>query len=284
MAKKSYLKYAGSKSRILDQILPHLPQQIETWVEPFVGSCTVALNVEAKGKLLNDLNQDLIDTHEYVRMDSNGILECLVRLYERGREEYYTIREEFNTMEVRNFQDGLEKAARFIYLNKHGFNGLIRYNKKGIFNVPVGKGKSIHFPEEELKTFHETFDEMKGNVGFTSYDFTDVFEHNLDLREPEGMVFYCDPPYVPMSATMSDINYTGEGFPYEKQQELVECAMAAREVGAMVLISNHDNEVTRDLYKDADEIVEIQAFRSISRKGGERGMVKELLAIYRPAE
>lgn len=265
---KSYLKYAGGKSRILEPLLGLFPSEINNFIEPFAGSCTVSLNVECKGKkIINDINTHLIITHTQCYHNPEKVIEELTGLYESGREKYYDFREEFNSGHL----NPIRLAALFIYMNKHGFNGMVRYNSAGLFNVPVGKSKTINFPVDEIMSFKENM----GDCGFNSRDFASLFE-----LAGEGDLVYCDPPYTPASATLSDINYTGDGFTHEDHKRLVECAMEATKKGAVVIISNHDTEVTRSLYSEASDIVGIRAFRSISRNGDERGKVNELVAIY----
>lgn len=264
---KSYLKYAGGKSRILEPLLDTFPL-INNFIEPFAGSCTVSLNVACKGKkFINDINTHLMITHTQCYNNPEKVIEELTELYEAGRDKYYDFREEFNS----DCLDPNRLAALFIYMNKHGFNGMVRYNSAGFFNVPVGKSKTINFPIDEIMNFKTSM----GNCEFSNDDFESMFE-----LAGEGDLVYCDPPYTPASATLSDINYTGNGFTHENHKRLVECAVEATKKGAVVIISNHDTDVTRSLYSDARHVIGIRAFRSISRNGSERGKVSELVAIY----
>ncbi len=265
---KSYLKWAGGKSRILEDVLATFPPNITSYAEPFLGSATVALNVTAEHKLLNDFNQDLINTHRIISSFPKQILLTLVRLFALGRKPYYEIRSKFNSSNLTL----IDSAASFIYLNRHGFNGMCRYNKAGTFNIPVGKGKTIYLPENEINSFVE-------NLG--KHELC-----NLDFEEfcsviPNNSVVYCDPPYVPASATLSNINYTGEAFTWEDQIRLRDTVLRLQERGCHVVISNHDLPITRALYINADEIRSVDAFRSISSKNN-RKKVSELLAIYKP--
>lgn len=263
---KSYLKWAGGKSRILEDVLKTFPEG-DRFIEPFAGSCTVTLNVRFPVKIVNDINGDLMRCHLDCYSKPEEVLSILSELYDLGRDSYYDLRTEFNT----NRTPSVRRSAIFIYMNKHGFNGMCRYNSDGIFNIPVGKSKTIHFPQEEITDF-------KNQIGNTIFR-NEPFEKLLDEAKL-GDVVYCDPPYVPASATKSDIDYTGEGFPFELQVLLKDKAIEASKRGATVIISNHDLEITRDLYEEADEIISVEAFRSISR--GKRGNVNELLAIYKP--
>jgi DNA adenine methylase len=262
---KSYLKWAGGKSRILQSVLDTLPEGIECFAEPFVGSATVALNVTANYKMLNDLNTDLITTHKKVYDDYEAHVNKLDILYKNGREDYYLIRDKFNKKEYEG-----ETPSQFIYLNKHGYNGMCRYNKSGGFNIPVGKSNTIHYPRVEMKDFNNNI----GSADFFNEDFV------IFMDRCSNTVIYCDPPYVPKSVTGSDINYTGEGFGWDLQVKLLSEVLKAQKRGCHVVVSNHDLPCTRELYKDADEIRVVEAFRSISSSAN-RGKVSELLAIYK---
>ena len=267
---KSYLKWAGSKSRILQEVLDTFPANIGCYAEPFLGSGTVALNVTAESKLLNDLNGDVILCHETVHKYPEQLLNQLKRLYQLGRESYYHIRTAFNTADL----TAIQKSAAFIYMNKHGYNGLCRYSKNG-FNIPVGKSKTIHFPDTEINAF-------KGNLGSNIEFLSTDFEEFCSMI-PNKATVYMDPPYVPKSASNSNINYTGESFTWIAHTRLRDCILRLQARGCHVVVSNHDMPVTRQLYKDADEIRSVKAFRSVSSKNN-RGDVDELLAIYLPKE
>ena len=265
---KSYLKWVGSKSRILDELLATFPKDINIYFEPFLGSGSVALNVNAKQKILSDVNPDIINCHNAVKDDPEYIIETLEPMYAMGRDEYYVLRNEFNCIDQSKY-----KAALFIYLNKHGFNGMCRYNKKDVFNVPVGKGVSVHFPKDEIRAFGTNIG-SKVQIGCSSFERVMRFAGKEDL-------IYCDPPYVPASVTKSNINYSGELFTFDHHKKLVNSALLAQSKGATVIISNHDLEITRELYSDADEIVSVEAHRSVSSTNETRGKVQELIAIYR---
>lgn len=261
---KSYLKWAGGKSRMLSDVTLALPSIIDRFIEPFVGAGTVGLNIECNSMLIADSNADLINCHMQVRDNPMELIFELDKLYTLGRGSYYELRATFNA----HVLPDLKQAALFIYLNKHGFNGMCRYNKSGEFNVPVGKG-SIHYPFDEILNCSDGFAIAK----FATLDF----EGTMSIVEGSDTV-YCDPPYTPVSATLSDINYTGEPFTHSNHIRLAELALQSE---AYVVISNHDTPLTRELYRHADEIRFVQVQRSISSKASTRGKVGELLAIYK---
>jgi DNA adenine methylase len=179
---------------------------------------------------------------------------------------YYQIREQFNLS-----QDAYERSILFLYLNRHGYNGLCRYNSKGKFNVPFGRYKQPYFPEKELNFFAE----KSQSATFTCDSFEKTF-----ARARKGTVIYCDPPYAPISKTAMFNAYAKGGFTLDSQIKL---ALLAQKAGhhrkIPVLISNHDTDFTRQIYQDAD-LTELQVSRFISQNGSNRKKVGELLALY----
>ena len=177
------------------------------------------------------------------------------------------LRETFNAS-----SDAEERSVLFLYLNRHSYNGLVRYNSKGIYNVPFGKYKAPYFPERELTAF---LDKLRGcDVTFAVQDFRSTF---AALRP--GDVVYCDPPYAPVSATANFTSYTGGGFGVQEQIDLASEASAAAKRGVPVVLSNHDVPLIRELYADARlESFPVQRF--ISCNGARRGAARELLAVF----
>jgi len=276
---KPFLKWAGNKFRVLPHLIPHIGDP-KRYIEPFGGSLSVALNISADEYILNDINKDLYCL--YTNVDKEFVDECreLFTDDNNTRERYLELRKEFNSE-----QDCRKRAKLFLYLNKHAFNGLSRYNSKGEYNVPYGKenkdsktGRFVktkaHFPEQELNYFRDVFSNRK--VEFFNTSFSD---EALYKNVSSGDVVYFDPPYVPVSDTANFTDYATEGFSYDQQVQLAELAESLANRGAKVIISNHDTPVSRELYKNA-KIYPIQVGRSISAKGSSRKKANELIAVY----
>lgn len=267
---KPFLKWAGSKYRVLPHLLPLIgtPKQ---YIEPFAGSMAVALNVAADSCVLNDFNSDLISLYRYVMNDEEFIDDCeKVFGGANNQETFYQYRDIFNTT-----PDVRHKAILFIYLNRHCFNGLTRYNKSGQFNVPFGKYKSPYFPRKEMENFIATF-KQKQSVHITSYDFS---VDALYLNVNSDTVVYFDPPYLPLTDTANFSDYATGGFNYDDQVRLRDLAVNLANRGARVIISNHDTPVARELYSSAS-ITSIDVGRFIAAKGTSRQKVKEVLAVW----
>ena len=196
---RPFLKWAGGKYRLLDRLLPSIPAGARL-VEPFVGSGAVFLNAGFTSYLLCDLNADLIGLYRTLRRDGERFIAEARALFTPGnntQEAFLRLREAFNAS-----SDAEERSALFLYLNRHSYNGLVRYNSKGIYNVPFGKYKAPYFPERELTAFLDKL--RRCDVTFAVQDFRSTF---AALRP--GDVVYCDPPYAPVSATANFTSYTG---------------------------------------------------------------------------
>lgn len=269
---KPFLKWAGNKYKVLPHIIPFVGEPTQ-YIEPFVGSLSVALNINTPVCVLNDNNKDLIALYNYVINEGDSFIDDCAAYFHTGNDEatFYRNRELFNQT-----TDAREKSALFVYLNRHCFNGLTRYNRKGEFNVPFGKYKSPYFPKAEMQQFRETM-RNKLLVRMTSYDFADA---SLYENVNDKTVVYCDPPYIPLNATSNFTDYSADGFNDDDQVRLKNLAVELRDKGARVIISNHDVERARELYRDATKIVSIDVSRSISANKDSRGKVKELIAVY----
>lgn len=263
---KSFLKWAGGKRSslyLIEKEINHIPKR---FVEPFVGSGTVFLNIDAEEYLLCDLNEDLINL--YNTLKEHGLV-FIRKCYEyfdskyNNSDSFYKLRNDFNNEHV-----GYKRTILFVYLNRHAFNGLCRYNSSGGFNVPYGKYKAPYFPGKEMLFFHE----KAQRCTFIFQDFNKTIESCT-----ENDVVYNDPPYVPLSKTASFVGYNLDGFTNDQHREL---AKLAEESKSLFLISNHDTEFTRELYCNADSLITKQINRVISGKVEGRKQVTEILAVY----
>lgn len=178
---KSFLKWAGGKSKSIDFIASAMPYKIKRLVEPFVGSAVVSLNIEADEYLLADYNKDLIYVYETLKKEQQHFIEYCADMFSLPNDEeiFYNNRDRFNSLDM-----SVERAALFIYLNRYSFNGLCRYNSSGKFNVPFGKYKTIYFPREEMEFFVEKSDRFN----FMCCDFEETF-----AQQRKGDVIYCVP-------------------------------------------------------------------------------------------
>lgn len=265
---RPFLKWAGGKFQIIQRIVDALPPA-ERLVEPFVGSGVVFLNTDYQDYRLSDINPDLIYLYRILQQKGDAFIErCQKYFHPRYNQEaiYYQLRQEFNQLKP----GSVKRAALFVYLNRHGYNGLCRYNSSGIFNVPYGRYKKPYFPRSEMQAFH-----LKASkVEFVCSDFKSAIR-----KATPGSVIYCDPPYIPLNPTASFTSYAKQSFGLDKQSQLAAECIKAGKRGIPVIISNHDTPLSRELYQAA-KLDSFEVRRYISCNGQSRLKVGELLAHY----
>jgi DNA adenine methylase len=267
---RSPLKWAGNKYQILSYLTPHLTGK-PSFIEPFMGSGVIFLNTSFEQYKLYDINADLI--HFYTQLSQQGktfidFCQYYFQPCYNQKSAYYTLREQFN-----HTPKNEERARLFLYLNRHGFNGLCRYNQKGGFNVPFGQYVKPYFPEKEMVHFYE---KSQSHHLILS---TEPFNHAMNVATSSDIV-YCDPPYLPIDTFSSHFTqYASMPFLLQHHEILSRLAYDCYLRGCRVILSNHDTELTRELYKHAT----IESFlvkRYISARKSSRVAIKELLAVY----
>ncbi|ENC9996952.1 Dam family site-specific DNA-(adenine-N6)-methyltransferase [Escherichia coli] len=265
---RSIFKWAGGKFGVLEQIFRYLPEG-KRLIEPFVGGGAVFMNAGYQENLLNDVNADLINFYKTLQREEHSLITLAHRFFQdyNTQEGYLAVRNAFN----KQVYDDLHRAAAFLFLNRHCFNGLTRYNQAGEFNVGYGKYKTPYFPLQEM----EAFLGAEGRSEFVCGDFAAVIE-----AAGEGDVIFCDPPYEPLPNTEGFTNYSGHDFKFEEQKRLVSLLTDAHRRGAKVLITNSGAPNVRELYQDRGFRVEpLFARRSVSCKGDTRGVAHDVMAI-----
>jgi DNA adenine methylase len=266
MPPSPFLKWAGGKRQLLAYIEARVPERIDTYFEPFLGGAAVFFRLAAQGRfrraVLADANPDLVGCYQAVRGDVAGVIAAL-RKYRNDRDQYYRVRAQDPDQ-----MSPVERAARVIYLNRCGYNGLYRVNSKGRFNVPFGRYKQpVICDDDKLRAASLALRKAKLVCG----DFTRV----LGKVVPGDFVYF-DPPYVPLSATSSFTGYAKRQFGAGDQERLAGAlrALAVRKVPA--LLSNSYCRETRDLYRGLD-FDKVPARRSINSVARGRGPIDEIL-------
>jgi DNA adenine methylase len=269
-----FIKFVGGKTALLPEILPRLPAKINTYYEPFVGGGAVFFALAAEGRfkraVIGDANEELMNVYDMIRRRPTHLMRCLESGHAQNEKAYYKIRAQ--DPETLSFRD---RAARTLYLNKVGFNGLYRVNKKGGFNVPWGRqeGRAI-FDEENI---------LACSVALRETVLT-VIDFSMTVAPAKrGDVCYFDSPYFPVSVTSNFTTYTAGGFGLADQTRLRDVAAALVKRGVHVLLSNADTPLVRKLYRGF-KIEEVQAPRRVNSKASKRGNVGELLISGRHAK
>ncbi|HAG4159573.1 TPA: Dam family site-specific DNA-(adenine-N6)-methyltransferase, partial [Salmonella enterica] len=193
-------------------------------------------------------------------------------------EAYYQLKGKFNETALkrdRSYEDCLNLAALFLYLNRHCFNGVWRTNKKGEFNVPFGR-KKYRFPEEEMRQFAEKARRTRAEFLCVDFRHTLRAQHLLMSNDT---VIYCDPPYLPESKTADFRGYTAAGFTPDDHRDLVSYLLdASQDYGAKVVISNSDTKETRAIYAPF-KLHRLNVHRSVSANGQRRGKAAEVIGV-----
>jgi len=259
---KPLIKWAGGKRNLIKVYKYLFPKKFNKYCEPFLGSGAVFFFLKPSKAVLIDKNEELINFYEVVRDKPQELME-LVSTYKVDKGFYYWIR----SLEPEKLSK-VERAARFLYLNKTAYNGLWRVNSKGKFNVPFGRYKNVKFFEEEnLLRASEALKNAKLICG----DFEEVLKY-----AKKGDFIYLDPPYYPISDTANFKNYTSDGFTDEDHVRVYKVFKALTERGCYVMLSNSNAPFIRDLFKDF-VITEVLANRFINSKADGRKPIVELV-------
>ena len=265
---KPIIKWVGGKAGNWQAIKEMLPPTYNRYYEPFLGGGAVLLELNPKEAYVNDINSKLINMYIQIREDVEGVIEQLAFLDNMHetiadpKKYYQDVRFIFNKVKMKS----VEQAARFIYLNKHCFNGLYRENSKGEFNVPFnGKLTGGSFDAEHLREVSKQIHD----VMFMNGDFEDCVYY----ADKEDFIFM-DPPY-----DNSFTDYTAAGFERDQQVRVANMFKKLSDKGCYCMLTNHDTPLIRDLYKDYN-IKVIDVRRSINRNGNDRKGKEVIITNY----
>lgn len=263
---KPFLKWAGGKRALLPQLLKLVPSSYNKYHEPFLGGGSVFFALRPKQAYLADINTELINTYIVVR-DEPAELVNLLTHFRHNKAEYYRVR----ALEEKT---SLNRAARFIYLNRSCWNGLYRVNKLGQFNVPFGRyTKPLICDPQNLLVASKA---LKQTV-ISNSTFADT------LKRPRKNDFvYCDPPYTVAHDKNGFLGYNEKIFSWEDQLQLKQLIDELTDSGSFVMVSNACHESIKQLYKDYEQIV-VKRNSTIAGKTSARSSVNELVILnYRP--
>lgn len=265
---KPFLKWAGGKFGVIDDLLAHMPHG-HRLIEPFAGGGSIFLNAGFDEAIVSDACQDLILTYQVMQREPLALIDKANVMFREGNNpEYFDdIKVRFNRRDMTQ----MERAAAFIYLNRHCYNGLMRYNRQGEFNVGFGKYRQPYFPLAEL----EAFSAVASRCTFAVADCNDTV-----ALAWEGDVVFCDPPYEPMPGKSGFTNYSGQSFRFDDQVRLAQSLKAAHQRGASVVITNSGAPAIRELYTSMGfDVSPLRARRSISCTGETRETVTDIIGV-----
>ena len=277
MKPSPFVKWAGGKSQLLSQFEPFFPTSFGRYVEPFVGGGAVFFHLFRQGRLagrevvLVDSLEELINCYRVIQNRVDELIAELQRHepHKHDEEYFYRVRAWDRTPGYAQ-RDEIERAARFLFLNRTCYNGLYRVNRRGEFNVPFGRYDNPTICAD-------------GNLRAVSRALQGVtllagdFARCLETAAPGDFV-YLDPPYHPLSGTANFTSYTSDDFGAEDQRRLADLFRELDRLGCQVMLSNSSTDFIREIYGGYEQL-EVQATRAISRKGDARGAIPELLVM-----
>lgn len=267
---RPFLKWAGGKGQLLSQLARFYPPRgsVDRYLEPFLGGGAVFFHVNAvvapRRVVLWDNNRELIDTFKAVRDDVEQVIRLLTKYREQHSKAF------FLAMREKRSRSDAGTAARLIYLNKTCFNGLYRVNSRGLFNVPFGRYRNPGILDGSC--LRQAAAALAG-ARIEAEDF-----RLLELEAKKGDFVYLDPPYHPRSKTSSFTAYTRDLFGQTEQEKLAALFRALDRKGCLLMLSNSDTPLIRQLYQGFD-IREVSARRYINARGDRRGAVSELVIL-----
>ncbi|MGD1835630.1 MAG: DNA adenine methylase [Nitrososphaeraceae archaeon] len=269
------MKWAGGKTQLLYYLHKKIPSSFNRYFEPFLGGGAMFFHLVNSQNCkfdayLSDINSELINTYNMIVNNVDELIKTLKGYqyeYKKSPTKFY-----YNLRTKTTHSSSLEKAARFITLNKTCYNGLYRVNKKGLFNVPIGRYKNpIICDDENLKNVSKILQMHK--IKILSIDYKKIL---LEAKEDDFV--YLDPPYKPTSITANFTSYTNNGFTDNDQKDLAKIFKDLANRKCKVLLSNSNTPYILDLYNEfSDNIKLVAVSRLINSKSSYRLGYKELL-------
>lgn len=270
---KPVVKWAGGKSKLVNQLSKYIPEKFNNYHEPFLGSGALffylynAIKSNKKEAYLSDSINELINLYKILRDDVENLI-FISKKHIYDKQYYYNIRSQ-DPLKMNN----LQRASRFLYLNKTCFNGLYRVNSKGQFNVSFGDYNNLVIVNEDaLRNASMAFKLSKLSTG----DFSLVLDNAR-----KGDFVYLDPPYIPLSETSNFTGYTPGSFNAADHKRIREVFEKLRMRGCYVMLSNSNTDFVKNLYFECN-IKTVNAMRSINSDTTKRGAIKELLILSYP--
>lgn len=264
---KPVLKWAGGKTQMLKQILPHFPQKYNKYIEPFFGGGAVFFSLNPQDSVISDSNPELINLYRSVAHDLNGVVECLSN-HVNDKDYFYEVRaQDWTSLEPSM------AAARTIFLNKTCFNGLYRVNRKGGFNVPFGNYKNPNICDIETLTVAS---KRLNESTILCADYREVLQ---SYAEPGDLIFL-DPPYLPISEYSDFKRYTKEQFYEENHVDLAKEVERLSDLGCHVVLTNSNHPLVHELYDSFD--IEVHQTRRHINKNANKRTGEDVIVIAPP--
>lgn len=260
------VKWVGGKRQLMFELLKNMPKNYNRYFEPFIGGGALFFELKPTNAYISDMNEELINLYNVVKNDVYELIEELKK-HEISKEYFTNIRNIDRTKEYKKWSD-IQKASRFIYLNRTCFNGMYRVNSKGEFNVPFGNYKNPRIIDESNLI---NCSKLLQKTNIRTADFSEILKF-----VKKGDFIYFDPPYVPLNETSSFTSYTKDGFDIDMQFKLREVCDELDSMGAKFMLSNSDTKFVNELYENYN-IKKVFASRQINANPNGRGKITEVL-------
>ena len=280
---KPIVKWVGGKRQLLPELLKHLPVSPHSlqsgqcrYFEAFVGGGALFFVLQEQGlatAVLNDFNPELTNLYQVIQHRAEQVSDRLASEDFANTPENFALVRAWDRQPEWANRSALDRAARFIFLNRTAFNGLWRVNSKGHFNTPYGRYANPGIPSRQVLL------DAQSALSVATV-LTGDFEKALESTQAGDFVYF-DPPYVPVSDTANFVGYTQKGFDEDMQRRLARVCQALTDRGVAWMLSNSDTPYTRELFGQLDGATAhtVQASRAINRDGAGRGKVNELLVV-----
>ena len=260
------VKWIGGKRQLMFELLKNMPQIYNRYFEPFIGGGALFFELQPDNAYISDMNEELINLYQVVRDNVDELITDLQK-HDISKEYFMEIRNIDRTEDYENWSD-VQKASRFIYLNRTCFNGMYRVNSKGEFNVPFGHYKNPRIIDENNLL---NCSNLLQRTEIKHADFSEIL-----TKVQKGDFVYFDPPYVPLSETSSFTSYTKGGFDIDMQFKLRDVCDELDAMGVKFVLSNSDTKLVNELYESYN-IKKVFASRQINANADGRGKITEVL-------
>jgi len=265
-----FTKWTGGKRQLLPVIKSLMPDNYNSYFEPFVGGGALFFDLSPDKAVINDFNNELMNCYQQIKKHPQKLIELLTKHQENNSKEYYLELRAVDRDNRINKMTDVERATRIMYMLRVNFNGLYRVNSKNQFNVPYGRYKNPKIVDGELILSISEY--LNNNdIRILNGDFEEAVR---DVQA--GDFVYFDPPYIPLSETSAFTSYTHEGFSYEEQVRLSDVYRKLDKKGAYVMLSNSSSPLVEELYKGFN-IHKVEATRTNGAKASSRGKISEII-------
>ncbi|MBP2659946.1 MAG: adenine methylase [Firmicutes bacterium] len=257
-----FLKWAGGKRWLTSAYSDLFPTKFKNYYEPFLGGGAVFFSLLPKNATLSDTNQELIECYAAIRDDWYQVRGLLTYHHHNHCKEYYL------TMRSARPASQVEKAARFLYLNRTCWNALYRVNLRGEFNVPMGTKTNVILKSDDFEGIAKALKDVK----LLTQDFECVIDQALD-----GDFIFADPPYTVKHNFNGFVKYNDKIFQWHDQVRLRDSLIRAKERGCFVFLTNANHSSIIELYAENFELMPLKRESVIAASSSNRGKYEELV-------